>query len=184
VWLGEAGQGSRMKLVVNAYMSILIEGVAEALQLVSARQFLYGLMEGEARQPFSPEPGEDWLPEARRALAAEVVNGLRYMSPVNAVDSVRANLLPVRSEIAVLAIRLSMSADKRVKAATERVSDAAGALVDHIGERDRKYAATGRIAGRGRTVAAGTGRRSGAVVAPDEAPETAAGGHPPVAMAA
>ncbi len=36
VWLGEAGQGSRMKLVVNAYMSTLIEGVAEALEL--ARQ--------------------------------------------------------------------------------------------------------------------------------------------------
>lgn len=33
VWLGEAGQGSRMKLVVNAYMSALIEGVAEALEL-------------------------------------------------------------------------------------------------------------------------------------------------------
>jgi 3-hydroxyisobutyrate dehydrogenase len=33
VWLGPAGQGSRMKLVVNAYMSILIEGVAEALEL-------------------------------------------------------------------------------------------------------------------------------------------------------
>jgi 3-hydroxyisobutyrate dehydrogenase len=33
VWLGEAGQGSRLKLVVNAYMSILIEGVAEALEL-------------------------------------------------------------------------------------------------------------------------------------------------------
>jgi 3-hydroxyisobutyrate dehydrogenase len=33
VWLGEAGQGSRMKLVINAYMSILIEGVAEALEL-------------------------------------------------------------------------------------------------------------------------------------------------------
>ena len=33
IWLGEAGQGSRMKLVVNAYMSILIEGVAEALEL-------------------------------------------------------------------------------------------------------------------------------------------------------
>lgn len=33
VWLGEVGQGSRMKLVVNAYMSILIEGVAEALDL-------------------------------------------------------------------------------------------------------------------------------------------------------
>jgi 3-hydroxyisobutyrate dehydrogenase len=33
VWLGEAGQGSRMKLVVNAYMSALVEGVAEALEL-------------------------------------------------------------------------------------------------------------------------------------------------------
>jgi 3-hydroxyisobutyrate dehydrogenase len=33
VWLGQAGQGSRLKLIVNAYMSILIEGVAEALEL-------------------------------------------------------------------------------------------------------------------------------------------------------
>jgi hypothetical protein len=33
VWLGEAGQGSRMTLVVNAYMSTLIEGVAESLEL-------------------------------------------------------------------------------------------------------------------------------------------------------
>jgi 3-hydroxyisobutyrate dehydrogenase len=35
VWLGPAGQGSRMKLVVNAYLSTLIEGVAEALELAS-----------------------------------------------------------------------------------------------------------------------------------------------------
>jgi len=35
VWLGEAGYGSRMKLVVNAYMATLIEGVAEALDLAS-----------------------------------------------------------------------------------------------------------------------------------------------------
>ena len=35
VWLGPAGQGSRMKLIVNAYMSVLIEGVAEALELAS-----------------------------------------------------------------------------------------------------------------------------------------------------
>jgi 3-hydroxyisobutyrate dehydrogenase len=33
VWLGAAGQGSRMKLVVNAYLSTLVEGVAEALEL-------------------------------------------------------------------------------------------------------------------------------------------------------
>jgi 3-hydroxyisobutyrate dehydrogenase len=33
VWLGKAGQGSVVKLVVNAYMSILIEGVAETMEL-------------------------------------------------------------------------------------------------------------------------------------------------------
>ncbi len=33
VWLGDTGQGSRMKLAVNAYLSILIEAVAEALEL-------------------------------------------------------------------------------------------------------------------------------------------------------
>jgi 3-hydroxyisobutyrate dehydrogenase len=35
VWLGKAGQGSNMKIAVNAYMSVLIEGVAEALELAS-----------------------------------------------------------------------------------------------------------------------------------------------------
>src|SRR5712691_9635354 len=33
VWLGKAGQGSQVKLVVNAYLSILIEGVAETMEL-------------------------------------------------------------------------------------------------------------------------------------------------------
>jgi 3-hydroxyisobutyrate dehydrogenase len=33
VWLGEAGRGSQMKLVVNAYLSILVEGVAETMEL-------------------------------------------------------------------------------------------------------------------------------------------------------
>jgi 3-hydroxyisobutyrate dehydrogenase len=33
VWLGAAGKGSQVKLIVNAYMSILIEGVAEIMEL-------------------------------------------------------------------------------------------------------------------------------------------------------
>jgi 3-hydroxyisobutyrate dehydrogenase len=33
IWLGDAGRGSQMKLVVNAYMSVLIEGVAETMAL-------------------------------------------------------------------------------------------------------------------------------------------------------
>ena len=35
VWLGAAGHGSRMKLVVNSYLSFLIEGMAETLELAS-----------------------------------------------------------------------------------------------------------------------------------------------------
>ena len=35
VWVGDAGQGTRLKLAVNAYLSILIEGVAETLELSS-----------------------------------------------------------------------------------------------------------------------------------------------------
>jgi 3-hydroxyisobutyrate dehydrogenase len=34
-WLGPAGQGSRMKLVVNSYLCFLVEGVAEALELAA-----------------------------------------------------------------------------------------------------------------------------------------------------
>ncbi len=33
VWLGAAGKGSQVKLIVNAYMSILIEGMAETMEL-------------------------------------------------------------------------------------------------------------------------------------------------------
>jgi 3-hydroxyisobutyrate dehydrogenase len=33
IWLGRAGQGTRLKMVVNAYLATLVEGVAEALEL-------------------------------------------------------------------------------------------------------------------------------------------------------
>ena len=50
VWLGEAGQGSLVKLVVNAYMSILIEGVAETMELAdrlgNGQQKLEEVIEG------------------------------------------------------------------------------------------------------------------------------------------
>jgi 3-hydroxyisobutyrate dehydrogenase len=35
-WLGEAGQGTRMKLVFNAWMGVLMEGVAEVATLCDA----------------------------------------------------------------------------------------------------------------------------------------------------
>jgi DNA-binding CsgD family transcriptional regulator len=50
VWLGQVGQGSIVKLVVNAYMSILVEGVAEATDLADrlgiGRQQLADVIEG------------------------------------------------------------------------------------------------------------------------------------------
>ncbi|MGX7678619.1 NAD(P)-dependent oxidoreductase [Jatrophihabitans sp. DSM 45814] len=33
VWLGDVGTGSQLKIIVNAYLSILIEGVAETMEL-------------------------------------------------------------------------------------------------------------------------------------------------------
>jgi 3-hydroxyisobutyrate dehydrogenase len=35
LWLGEASQGTRMKLVINAYVATLVEGVAEAIELAA-----------------------------------------------------------------------------------------------------------------------------------------------------
>ncbi len=50
VWLGEAGQGSQMKLVVNTYLSILVGGVAETMELADrlgiAHQQLAEVIEG------------------------------------------------------------------------------------------------------------------------------------------
>jgi 3-hydroxyisobutyrate dehydrogenase len=61
VWLGEAGQGSRMKLVVNAYMAILIEGVAEGLDL--ARRL--GIDEGKLAEAIEGGPLDAPLAEAK-----------------------------------------------------------------------------------------------------------------------
>ena len=50
VWLGKVGQGSIVKLVVNAYLSILIEGVAETMELADrlgiSHQQLADVIEG------------------------------------------------------------------------------------------------------------------------------------------
>ena len=89
VWLGAAGQGSRMKLVVNSYLSFLIEGVAETLELASRLGIdpagLDAVIEGGpldapladaklhkmARGDFAPEFPLEWaLKDVDLALAA------------------------------------------------------------------------------------------------------------------
>jgi 3-hydroxyisobutyrate dehydrogenase len=90
VWLGAAGQGSRMKLVVNSYLSFLIEGVAEALELGRRLGIdpaaLDAVLEGGplaapladaklhkiARGDFTPEFPLEWaLKDVDLAIAAE-----------------------------------------------------------------------------------------------------------------
>ncbi len=61
VWLGEAGQGSRMKLVINAYMAILIEGVAEALELADRM----GIDEAKLAEAIEGGPLDAPLAEAK-----------------------------------------------------------------------------------------------------------------------
>ncbi len=61
VWLGDAGQGSRMKLVVNAYLSILIEAVAESLSL--ARRL--GIDDGQLAEAIEGGPLDAPLADAK-----------------------------------------------------------------------------------------------------------------------
>jgi 3-hydroxyisobutyrate dehydrogenase len=62
VWLGEAaGQGTRMKIVLNAYMAILVEGAAEALELASR----FGIGHTELLQALAGGPLEAPLATAK-----------------------------------------------------------------------------------------------------------------------
>jgi 3-hydroxyisobutyrate dehydrogenase len=73
VWLGEAGKGSQMKLIVNAFLSILIEGVAEMMELADrfdiAHEQLSEVIEGgpleapAARAKFHKMDGGDFAAE-------------------------------------------------------------------------------------------------------------------------
>jgi hypothetical protein len=102
------------------------------------RQAAYGALESEARRSF--RAGDDAMTVVRQLGASAVVNGLRYLSPVNVAEVVRTELLPLLSEIAVLAIRLSMTGDEGLKAAAARISETTGALVENTVAREREYA--------------------------------------------
>jgi 3-hydroxyisobutyrate dehydrogenase len=96
LWLGEAGRGSRLKLVINTWLLALTEGLAEAIALAEAldvdpQTFLdaidggpmgapYANMKGKLmiERDFPPSfPLELALKDARLALAAAEQQGLR-----------------------------------------------------------------------------------------------------------
>ena len=64
LWLGDAGQGSRMKLAVNSYLSILVEGVAETLELadrlgIATAQLEDAIEGGPLDAPLGSEAAQD-----------------------------------------------------------------------------------------------------------------------------
>jgi hypothetical protein len=133
VWPGEAGQGSRMKLVVNAYMSILIDGVAEALELagrlgIDAAKLAEAIEGGPLDAPiadaklhkmergdFAPEFPLEWaLKDVDLAIGAAGDDELPLLAALSrqwraAVDAGpnRTGRPPVSTEIAALIERLA-----------------------------------------------------------------------------
>jgi hypothetical protein len=102
------------------------------------RQAAYGVLESEARRPFAV--GDDVTAVARQLMASAAVNGLRYLFPVGVAERLRAVLLPLMSEIGVLAIRLSMTRDAELTAASVRITAAVGSLVENLAARERDHA--------------------------------------------
>ena len=129
VAMGEAC--SRLLVVARTWRNLNKPGA-------KLRQAAYGAMESEALRPFTV--GDDAIAVVRQLGASAVVNGLRYLFPVNVAETVRTELLPLLSEIAVLAIRLSMIGDEGLKDAATRISESTGALVDGMVARERDYA--------------------------------------------
>jgi hypothetical protein len=101
------------------------------------RQLGFGLMEGEAHRSAVLAPSVPIL--LAQWVAAAAVHGLGHLSPVALAEGIRRNLMPLLAEVSVLTVRLSMIGDAGIKEATVRVSDAAGALLEHIDERDGDY---------------------------------------------
>jgi 3-hydroxyisobutyrate dehydrogenase len=81
IWLGPAGDGSKLKVVVNSWLCALVEGTAEMLRLATAlglepQLALDAIEEGPLEAPYMRMKGEamlkgDFTPSFRLALAAK-----------------------------------------------------------------------------------------------------------------
>jgi 3-hydroxyisobutyrate dehydrogenase len=126
MWLGDAGQGSRLKLVINAYLAALIEGVAEALAL--AKQLgvdpakLEAAIEGGPldapladaklhkmqRGDFSPEFPLEWaLKDVDLALAAAGEDTLPSLAAVSRAWHAAVDAGHGREDISAAVLALS-----------------------------------------------------------------------------
>lgn len=129
VWLGQAGQSSRLKLVVNAYMSTLIEGVAEAVELgrrlgietATLEEAIEGgpldapiadaKLHKIARGDYAPEFPLEWaLKDVDLALEAGGADGLPLLAALSRQWHTAVNEGHGRDDVS--AIRLSLGRDR------------------------------------------------------------------------
>jgi hypothetical protein len=103
------------------------------------KQLAFGMMEAGLPEPRDPASVTDVAYTLVKWLGTGASKRLQHQTPVALADNIRRTLMPLRTEIAVLAVRLSMTGDEGIKAATLRVGDAAGALLEHITEPDPQY---------------------------------------------
>jgi 3-hydroxyisobutyrate dehydrogenase len=113
IWLGEAGQGSRLKVVVNSWICTITEGTAEMLRLAAAlgiepRLALDAIEDGPLEAPYQRMKGEmmlkgDYRPSFRLALAAKdarlaVEAGKASDAEIPAIEAIAAQMAAVAAE--------------------------------------------------------------------------------------
>jgi 3-hydroxyisobutyrate dehydrogenase len=107
VWLGEAGTGTRMKLVVNSWLLSLVEGLAETIAFaegidIDPRQFLETISGGPVDNPYAQMKGRMMIersfePAFKLELAAKdarlVVEAIeRHDLELPMLEAIRAQL--------------------------------------------------------------------------------------------
>jgi 3-hydroxyisobutyrate dehydrogenase len=113
IWLGEAGQGSRLKVVVNSWICTITEGTAEMLRLAEAlglepRLVLDAIEDGPLDVPYGRMKAEmmlkdEYPPSFRLALAAKdarlaVAAGEEAGAEIPVIEAIAAQMTAVAAE--------------------------------------------------------------------------------------
>jgi 3-hydroxyisobutyrate dehydrogenase len=113
IWLGEAGQGSKLKVVVNSWICTITEGTAEMLRLAEAlgiepRLVLDAIEDGPLDAPYGRMKAEmmlkdEYPPSFRLALAAKdarlaVAAGTEEGAEIPVIEAIAAQMTAVAGE--------------------------------------------------------------------------------------
>jgi 3-hydroxyisobutyrate dehydrogenase len=113
IWLGEAGQGSGLKVVVNSWICTITEGTAEMLRLAAAlglepRLVLDAIEDGPLEVPYGRMKAEmmlrdEYPPSFRLALAAKdarlaVAAGEEAGAEIPVIEAIAAQMTAVAAE--------------------------------------------------------------------------------------